>query len=279
MSTQLERANRFRDLNRQGRLLLGNAWDAGSAAIYQSAGYAALGTTSGGIAYAQGRRDAQTLGRDAMAAAVAAICRAVAIPVSADIEAGYGDSPEAVAATVRAVIEAGAVGVNLEDRDHGAGGLYPCESQCLRLAAARAEAERSGLPIWLNARIDTFLLGAEESVEERLASTLARANRYLAAGADMVFVPGLVDPTAIRRLVAGLDGPLNVMAFPGMPTAEALFAAGVARVSLGVSPMLALMGLLREIAVEARESGEWNAMGRSFYGFAEAESLFGASEV
>jgi 2-methylisocitrate lyase-like PEP mutase family enzyme len=278
MQTQTQLAEQFRQLNQRGQFLLPNAWDCASARIFAAEGFPAIGTTSAGIAYARGLPDAEVIGRDAMLREVAAIAASVKLPVNADIEAGYGAAPAEVAQTVRASIAAGAVGINLEDRVYGAvsAGLFAVDEQAARLAAARTAASAGGVPLWINARIDTFLLGLGADDADRLALTVARANRYLAAGADMVFVPGLADLSVITRLCAAVKGPINLMAMPGAPSAPDLFAAGARRVSLGLCPMLAVMGTVRDIAQEAKAGGTWQHMTRSFYGFAQAEALFAA---
>jgi 2-methylisocitrate lyase-like PEP mutase family enzyme len=276
MQKQIQLARQFRHLNQQGHFLLANAWDIASARIFEEAGFAAIGTTSGGIAYTHGYRDAEQIGCDAMMCHIAAICKAAAVPVSADIEAGYGISPAAVAATVRCTIDAGAVGVNLEDNSHGLGALplFGIAEQAARIAAARAAADEAALPLWINARTDTFLLGQGEDEETRFAMTVARGNAYLAAGADMVFIPALADPVVVKRLSSVIHGPISLMALPDAPSAAVLFAAGAQRVSLGVCPMLATMGTIRDIAREVRANGSWEAIQRSFYGFDQAEALF-----
>lgn len=276
MKKQMELARQFHNLNQHGRFLLPNAWDIASARIFEDAGFPAIGTTSGGIAYAHGFRDAELIGRDAMLRNIAAICSAVAVPVSADIEAGYGTTPEAVANTVGRVIEAGAVGVNLEDNGHGltAAPLFGVQEQSARITAARAAAGQTSLPLWINARTDTFLLGLGDDTEARIAMTVERANAYLTAGADMVFIPLLTDPALVKLVCAAVAGPVSLMAMPGAPSASELFDAGAQRVSLGVCPMLAAMGAVRDIALEVRANGTWHSMQRSFYGFAEAEALF-----
>ncbi|WP_083370096.1 isocitrate lyase/PEP mutase family protein [Chromobacterium sphagni] len=277
MASAIQQFHHFRQLNRQGRLLLANAWDCASARLFAAAGLPAIGTTSGGIAYARGYRDAQHIGREAMLREIAAIAQCVKLPLSADIEAGYGLNPEEVALTVRGALAAGAVGVNLEDNGHGllTQPLFDIAAQAARLAAARQAADQAGLPLWINARVDTWLLGLGRDEEDRLAQTVARGNAYLAAGADMVFVPGLTDAALAARLAAALSGPLNLMALPGVAGAEAWFAAGASRVSLGVGPMLASMGLVRDMACEAVQ-GAWPTMATRCYGFAEAEALFAA---
>jgi 2-methylisocitrate lyase-like PEP mutase family enzyme len=270
------RADRFCELNAAGHLLLPNAWDAASARVFEKAGFPAIGTTSGGIANARGLPDGEVIGRDRMLEEVRTIVRAVRVPVTADIEAGYGDTVEDVVRTVAGVLDAGAVGVNLEDRVYGRDpvGMYSLADQQSRIAAARGQADRHGIPLLINARTDTFLLALGADLEARLALTVERGNAYLRSGADVVFVPGVVDAASIRRLADALDGPLSVMALPGAPDAATLFAAGAVRVSLGNIAMLAVLGALDTIAKEVASTGSWASIERSFYGFAEAEALF-----
>jgi 2-methylisocitrate lyase-like PEP mutase family enzyme len=204
-------------------LLLANAWDAGSAAVIAAAGAPAIATTSSGTAWTNGAPDGGGLGGAALAATVARIVATVAVPVSADIEDGYAD----LAATVRGVLDAGAVGINLEDRPGGGAALFSVEEQVARIAATRATTRE----LWINARTDTYLAQIGDPAG-RLALTLDRAAAYAAAGADSLFVPGVVDAETIAALVAG-PLPLNVMVHAGaLPVAE-LAALGVARVSLG----------------------------------------------
>lgn len=271
----LSRAVRFRDRQQAGRLLLPNAWDAASARVFEEAGFGAIGTTSAGIAYAHGYRDGEQIGRDAMIQAVATIVNAVSVPVTADVEGGYGRTAADVVATIDAVLDVGAVGVNLEDADHDHGStLLNVDEQSRRLAAAREAAERRGVPLVINARTDTFLLNLGADVDARIAMTIERGARYLQAGADMVFVPLLVDRSIVARVASGLPGPLSLMALPGAPSADELFAAGAARVSIGQMGMLATLGTLQDVAEELFRRGTWRSIERTFYGFGEAEALF-----
>jgi 2-methylisocitrate lyase-like PEP mutase family enzyme len=268
-------ASRFGELNRAGRLLLPNAWDAASARIFEAAGFPAIGTTSAGIAYARGLRDGQQIARDAMLEEIRTIVDAVACPVTADIEAGYGSSPNDVAATVEAVLDAGVAGVNLEDSGvAGESPLFSATDQVRRLEATRAAAADRGIALVINARTDTFMLGLGRDIEERVSMTIERGRAYLAAGADLVFVPMLVDPAVVRLVADGLGGPLSLMAMPGAPAADTLFAAGASRVSLGHTAMLAMLGALRDLAREVKETGHWAAIERTFYGNREAYELF-----
>jgi 2-methylisocitrate lyase-like PEP mutase family enzyme len=275
------RAARFRDLNQAGRLLLPNAWDAASARIFEEAGFNAIGTTSAGIAYTEGYQDSEQIGRRAMVKAVAKIVNAVSVPVSADIEGGYGPSAADVAQTVDAILDAGAVGVNLEDaaRYGGPAPLISVDQQCRRIAAAREVADCRGVPLVINARTDTFLVNLGADVDERIAMTVERGARYLGAGADLVFVPLLVDPSVVEQLVNQVGGPISLMALPGAPSADELFAAGAARVSIGQMAMLATLGVLKDIADELIQRGTWRSIEGTFYGFSEAETLLARRSV
>ncbi|MDG6102611.1 isocitrate lyase/phosphoenolpyruvate mutase family protein [Dactylosporangium aurantiacum] len=242
-------------------LVLANAWDAASARIVAAAGARAVATTSAGVAWAHGVRDGGALSRDAMLAHLARVVAAVDVPVTADVESGFGATPEDVAATLRGVAEAGAVGVNLED---GAGpALRPVDEQVARIAAARAAAPE----VFLNARIDTYLRGVRD-----FDGTVARAHAYLAAGASGIFVPGVVDPDTVGALAAAIPAPLNILAGPGAPSVAELGKLGVARVSLGSWVAEAAYGVARRVAQEAFGAGTYTSLaGAIEYG--ELQSL------
>ncbi|GIJ48764.1 2-methylisocitrate lyase [Virgisporangium aliadipatigenens] len=223
-------------------LILPNAWDPASARVIEEAGAAAIATTSAGVSWAHGRADGQTLTRDEMLGALARIVAAVEVPVSADIEQGYDD----VAATVRAVVDLGIAGVNLED-----GSGEPAE-HAERLRTARA----AGGDLVINARTDVYLAGIGEP-EGRFDETVARARLYLAAGADVVFVPGVVDEETIALLAKSIDGPLNVMAWPGAPSPTRLAELGVARISVGPVIAMAAYGAARRAAEALLERGDY----------------------
>jgi 2-methylisocitrate lyase-like PEP mutase family enzyme len=255
---QARHAKTFADLHRPGEpLLLANAWDVASAVAIAGAGAKAIATTSAGIAWSLGVPDAACLGARRAAAVIERITVAVGLPVSADIEAGYGEHPDAVATTVTAVVQAGAVGVNLEDR-HSTGGLFDPASQARRLTAARAAADRLAIPVWINARTDLFLSGAYRPDAAGVNAALERAAAYAAAGADSVFVPGLTDLTAIAKLAAG-PLPVTVMAWPGAPTTAEYAAAGAVRISLGSGIAQAAYALAARAATELLTSGTYNS--------------------
>jgi 2-methylisocitrate lyase-like PEP mutase family enzyme len=247
-------AARFRALHTAGSpLVLVNAWDAASARVVAAAGAPAIATTSAGVAWSLGFPDGGALARDRATDLVARIAGAARVPVTADIEDGYGATPDEVAGTVRAVLAAGAVGVNIEDADHaGAAALRTTGDQCARLAAARAA---GGTDLFVNARIDTYLSGGGD-----LADTLARAAAYLDAGADGVFVPGVTDPALIATLVGKIPAPLNIMTGPGGPTVAELAALGVARVSTGSAVAEAAYSVAHRAAREAYTTGTWTTL-------------------
>lgn len=268
----MSHVTKFRQLHHQGFVLY-NAWDAASARMLEKSGAQAIGTTSAGVAYTHGRRDGQTLSRDEMVQGLQEICRTVQIPVSADIEAGYGDLPEDVTGAVRAAAEAGAAGVNLEDAaGHLPDKLFSLEAQVRRIAAARKEADKHG-GLWVNARTDTYFhLSAERQFEE----TILRGRAYLEAGADSVFVPPVSDLQTVASLKREIGGPLTVMTYPGGSKTGDLLTAGACRVSFGQSMLLAALGLLQQMTAELEETGESTTMNRLFIGFGEGEALFEA---
>ncbi len=210
-------------------LILPNAWDAASARAFAAAGAVAIATTSSAMAAVLGYADREGTPPAEMFAAVARVARAVEVPVTADLETGYGLP---AAELVERLLEAGAVGCNLEDSDHGAGGLIDPERQADRLAAVRAAAESAEVHVVLNARIDVHLrqVGAPD---ERLGLAVTRARRYLAAGADCVYPIFVADEATIRGLTERVGGPVNILARPGAPSLARLAALGVARVSFG----------------------------------------------
>jgi 2-methylisocitrate lyase-like PEP mutase family enzyme len=250
----------FARLHRRGNpLLLANAWDVGSAVAIVEAGAKAIATTSAGVAWSLGIADGGGLGAERTAAVIERITAAVPVPVSADIEAGYGVRPAEVEATVTAVVQAGAVGINLEDLTVGDdAALFDPAEQAERLAAARAAAERAGVRVWINARTDVYLAEIGP-IEGRLAAVLERAAVYAAAGADSLFVPGLTDLTAIAELATG-PLPIAVLAGPGAPTVAEFSAAGAVRVSLGSSIVAAAYAVAARAATELFSTGSYDSM-------------------
>ena len=279
-NTLRDRALAFRALHVPGRpLVLPNAWDAASARIVEDAGASAVATTSAGLAWALGVPDGDRLDRERALEALARITATVAVPVSADIESGFAKDAAGVADTVRAVLAAGAVGVNIEDALYGAeiddaayggeGVLRPVAEQAERIAAAREAADAEGVPLFVNARIDTYLRGVGG-----VDATLERAAAFRAAGADGIFVPGAVEPGTVKELADGIDAPLNVLVGPGAPPVAELAALGVARVSAGSSGALAAYAVVRRAARELLDTGTYGAQTGGL-GYGELNSLLG----
>jgi 2-methylisocitrate lyase-like PEP mutase family enzyme len=249
-------ARQFLELHHQARgFVLPNAWDAASAIILADAGFPALATTSAGIAFSLGRQDyhvddpALGVGRDRMFRRLAEIVEASPVPVSADLEAGFGDAPEMVATTIDRAIDTGLAGGNIEDKVPGEDRLYDEELAVERIAAAVAAARGRGRTFVLNARTDRLLLGGD------IGAAVLRANRFLQAGADCVFVPGAADLATIRRLADEIDGPLNVVVGLGPVPSDipAILDAGARRVTVGGTIARSVMGYIRDCARMLRE--------------------------
>lgn len=251
------KAELFRSLHVPGRpLLLANAWDAAGARVAERAGAAAVATTSSGVSWTLGAADGGHVDRDLALELTARVAAAVSVPVSADVEGGYAADPEGVAATTRAVLAAGAVGINIEDcLDGGSSPLRTADDQAARIAAVRRAADEAGVPLFVHARTDTFLRGAGG-----LGETLERAAHYLAAGADGIFVPGVTDPAVVATLAEGIDAPLGVLAGPGAPPVSVLASAGAARVSLGSAVAEAAYALVDRAARELLATGTYTAV-------------------
>lgn len=272
-TTQQDRARLFHDLHTPSApLALANAWDVASARVAEEAGAPAVATTSAGVAWSLGEPDGDRLGRDRVAEVVARIAGAVAVPVSADIEGGYADSADGVARTVTAVTGAGAVGVNIEDADPGGPApLRPVAEQCARIAAARKAADRAGVALFVNARTDVYLSAVGEP-GGRLADALARAAAYRDAGADGVFVPGVIDPVTVAALAKGIEAPLNVLVGPGAPGVAELGGLGVARVSLGAAVVLSAYARVRSAVRELLATGTYSSLDTGL-GYGEVNGL------
>jgi 2-methylisocitrate lyase-like PEP mutase family enzyme len=288
--TQADKARLFLELHRTERpLVLPNAWDVASARIFEEAGFPAIATTSAGIANALGYPDGQRIPRSEMLDMVARIAHATRVPVTADMEAGYGD----VAETARGVIEAGAVGFNLEDGNYDADpSRFDPAVQCSAIRRAREVGESLGIPLVINARTDVFLgdfpvrggvgqdqapTGRSGAARQRFNECLRRLRAYAEAGAQSLFVPGLRDEVAIGELVRNLDRPLNILVTAGSPTIARLRELGVARVTVGSGAMRAVMGLTQRIARDLRETGSTEKITAGAMSFADANALFVAS--
>jgi 2-methylisocitrate lyase-like PEP mutase family enzyme len=271
----------FRELHAEGTFVLPNAWDAASASVIESAGPAAIATTSSGISWSLGLRDGESMTRSDVIPVIERIASAVSVPVTGDIESGYGPSPDDVAETIRAVIEAGAVGANLEDRQwieaSGTPALIAIPEQCKRIAAARQIADDSGVTFTLNVRTDVFLAGIGQA-DEREDMVIDRAEQYAAAGGDCLFVPGVPDIAVMKRLVNASPLPVNALVSPGPGlTINELAAAGVRRISVGGLIALAALTSAKQVT-EALLSGEDRPFGSGLT-HADMQELSGGNQA
>lgn len=271
---QAQQAELFRNKHAGPRLLLlPNAWDAMSARAFVAAGFDAIATTSGGVAWSLGYADGEQAPWNEVVAATARIVRMARVPVTADIEAGYGETPDAVMRSVTEIIEAGAVGVNLEDgTSHGPIPIRSPENAADRLPAAREAAKAAAVPIVINGRTDLYLrnIGDEAS---RFDETVERGRAYLAAGADCVYPIGLRDPATIGRLVKALGAPININVRAGSPSVAELEALGVARASTASQLALMAMSMTRQVADELRATGRFDTLAPAM-AQADAQRLF-----
>ncbi len=262
----MTKAETLRALHREPEVLvLPNAWDCASARIFEELGFPAIATTSAGVSFSLGYPDGQHIPAKEMLAAVSRIARCVDVPVTADLEGGYGD----IAETAAALIESGAVGLNLEDiLGHGPESLASIDEQVSRIAAVR----RTG-DVVINARTDVLLMKIGDEATRFLRAT-ERLKAYRDAGADCLFIPGIATEDLIARFVDALQFPINVLAVAGTPPVARLKALGVARVSVGSGMMRSAMGHTRRIAEALKKSGRFEEMIEGSVPFVEANALF-----
>jgi 2-methylisocitrate lyase-like PEP mutase family enzyme len=272
LPTQRASAIRFGELHQGPRILvLPNAWDAASARIFEKAGFPAIATTSAGVAFSRGLPDGERIGRAAMLEAVGRIVSAVAVPVTADMVSGFGQTIQDMVEIARDVLRAGAIGMNIEDAA-GDTTLADVALQVEKIQAIRGAVASAGIPLVLNARTDVYLREVGEPAG-RFEHAVRRANAYRKAGADCLFVPAVHDAETIRRLTSSIDGPVNVLGGPGTPPVAELERLGVRRVSVGSGPMRATLALTARIAQELLATGTYAALGDAMP-YADANRLF-----
>jgi 2-methylisocitrate lyase-like PEP mutase family enzyme len=271
MSAQKQKAELFRRLHHGHEILvLPNAWDCASARIFEEAGFPAIATTSAGVAFSLGYPDGEFIPQDEMLAAVKRIASRVRVPVTADLESGYRD----IAKTTAALIDSGAVGLNIEDMEHAESKvLTETGRQVEKIAAVRRVADGMGVRVVINARTDVYLAQIGDP-ETRFDRVCERLRAYIDAGADCVFLPGLTDEHTIRRVVEALKFPLNILASANAPSIARLEELGVARVSVGSGVMRSAMGLTRDIAAELKHEGTYSRMLQGAISYADANRLF-----
>ncbi|HET8964717.1 MAG TPA: isocitrate lyase/phosphoenolpyruvate mutase family protein [Candidatus Acidoferrum sp.] len=256
-------------------LVLANAWDAISARIVEEIGFPAVATTSAGVAATLGYPDGQRVSRDEMLEVVARVARAVRVPVTADMEAGYGTTPAEMAETAQALIAAGAVGLNLEDvTGDDETSQVDVALQMEKIQAIREASAAAGVPLVVNARTDVYLLPIGPA-ETRFERTVERLRAYAKAGADCVFAPALEDAGTIEKLAKAVDAPLNILLMPGTPNLNELEKLGVARASIGSGLMRATLGTARKVAKAMFERrDDWSLFGEAVP-YAELNRLLG----
>jgi 2-methylisocitrate lyase-like PEP mutase family enzyme len=249
MSDQVTKAQSFKALHVPGNpLILFNVWDAGTAKAVAASGAKALATGSWSVAAAHGFEDGEHMPFDLALANLERITATTDLPVTIDLESGYGANPDEVGSTVARALQAGAIGFNLEDSARETGPLRAISEQAARLKGARRAAERLSIPAFLNARTDVFLIAQADAHEGLIEEALERARAYADAGADGFFVPGLVNETLIARVVEGSPLPVNIMANASAPSAARLAEVGVARISHGPGPYRMMMKALENAA-------------------------------
>ncbi|PZQ62376.1 MAG: isocitrate lyase/phosphoenolpyruvate mutase family protein [Phenylobacterium zucineum] len=270
--SQIERAERFRKLHEGPEVLvLPNAWDAASAAVMADAGAKAVATSSAAVAWAHGYPDGDVLPVDLVIATIAATARAAGdTPLTADIEGGFTDDPTELGGLIGRVIEAGAVGINIED-----GGRDP-QLHARKIAAVKTAAAAAGVPLFINARTDVYLRGLAEG-DAAYEEAVKRATLYAEAGADGVFVPGAAEPTLIGRLVRAIPRPLNVMGWVGVPKAAELQTLGVRRLSSATNPARVAYAAMARAVEAYLEDGDPDALARAGEGAPALQKRFSAT--
>lgn len=270
----MDQAETFFSLHRRDRpLVLCNAWDAYSARLFESMGFEAVASSSAGQANALGYADGEAVDIDELFAALHRIARVVRVPVSADLEAGFGSGTANAVRTLERALDAGIVGGNFEDYDPAAEALLPIESQCERIRALKARSQALGKRFFVNARTDVMLKEVGDA-STRIDRTIERLKAYAAAGADGVFVPGATEAGEIAQIAAAIDRPLNVLGGPAMPPVAELGRLGVARVSVGSWPARVAMGAARQAAAELRDRGTFEFTRGPVLGYDESNELF-----
>ncbi len=260
MANQAEKAEEFRRLHRGKKLLiLPNAWDVPSARVFEEAGFPAVATSSAGMMVSLGYPDGEAIDRKEFASAIKRIAGALSVPLSADVVSGFGPTPREVVATVKDVLRAGAIGINIEDFDHRTDQLVPVETQVEKLKALQALRDSQDVHFVINARTDA-LRQAPGDTAARLEEAIRRGIAYRDVGVDCVYPMGLTDAPSIATYVRALDFPVNVMVRSGLPPVPELERLGVARLSLGPTPSYAALGLLQRASRELLHQGTYASL-------------------
>ena len=273
LTSQVEKANEFRGLHdRKKVLILPNAWDVPSARVFEDAGFPAVATSSAGMMVSLGYPDGEEIPLEEFISAVRRVARVLSVPLTVDIVGGFGQGPEDVARTVKSVVDAGAVGINIEDFVHSTKALLPVEKQVERLQAVVRLQKSIDVPFVINARTDAFRFGPGDE-GAKLDEAIRRGIAYRDVGADCVYPMGLTDAASISKFVKAVDFPMNVMVRKGLPSVPELGRLGVARVSFGPSASYAAMGLLKRAAEEVLMKGTFATLVDGAITFDELNSL------
>jgi 2-methylisocitrate lyase-like PEP mutase family enzyme len=253
MANQTELAKAFAKLHIKGEpVIIFNVWDAGTAKAAQEIGVKAIATGSWAVAAANGFADGEKIPLDFVIANLQRITASVDLPVSLDFEGGYATEPEGLRENIRRVMDAGAIGVNFEDRIVEGEGLYSINKQSERIRALREAADEAGVPLFINARTDVVLpLDTATHTEAHLEEMIERVNAYADAGASGFFAPGLINPDFIGRLCKESPLPVNILIWPGLPPAKQLADLGVARISYGSGSYRTTMEVFKEAGRKA----------------------------
>ncbi len=273
MRSQKDKAQDFRGLHHGKRILiLPNAWDVPSARVFESEGFPAVATSSAGLMVSLGYPDGEVIGRNEFVSAVERIAKVLSVPLSVDIVAGFGKTTEEVVATVKAILRAGGIGINIEDFAHATKKLFRVERQVENVKAIRRLGDTVGVPLVINARTDALRFGIGDD-EAKFEEAIRRATAYRDAGADCVYPMGLTEAGSIGRFVKELDFPINVMVRKALPPVSELERLGVARVSFGPSASYAAMGLLKRASKEVLEKGTYQNLVDGAIAFDELNNL------
>jgi 2-methylisocitrate lyase-like PEP mutase family enzyme len=277
--SQKEKAEALLALHKGGDLLvLPNIWDPIGARILAAKGYPAVATASAAVSASLGYQDGEQINRSTLIDLLGRIARSVDVPVTADIEAGYGESLSELELTVQQVIEAGVVGVNIEDGREDAGGLRPVEEQCRRIATLRQVAERWGVHLVINARVDSFVSPSFMNGQRAMEEAVMRARAYAAAGADCIYPIGPGDEATVRTLRERIESPINILGSPTAAPLPVLREIGINRVSFGPFVFRSCLRKFVDIVEGLRARGDYAGLGNAMARAEVAEYLLDAHE-
>lgn len=254
LAKQIEKAEAFKKLHHTGKLLiLPNVWEPLGAMLLQDLGYPAIATASASMALTNGLKDGENISFEKLVSQLKEITHAVSLPVSADIESGYAKNNQHLTENINTLLDAGIVGLNIEDSDKKTGGLLPTDIECERIKLIRSVAQAKGIPLFINARVDTYIRMRDSSEKEKLDETIRRGNAYKEAGADCIFPITMKHFDDIRTLIKELKMPVNIITVPGIPELHSLNEIGVARISLGSSFLKIAMQAMKNIAMQLKD--------------------------